>query len=46
VYVALPSGAIPPWAIALMVLGGLILATLLALLLHRRGVARVARTGR
>jgi hypothetical protein len=37
VYVSLPEGTVPPWAVALLVIGALILAILLALLaLHLR----------
>jgi hypothetical protein len=47
VYVSLPQSTIPPWAIALMVLGGMILLTLLALLVHyRRPAPRRARPAR
>jgi hypothetical protein len=42
VYVSLPESTVPPWAIALMVLGGLILFTLLTLLILRRHPARRA----
>lgn len=36
VYVSLPENTVPPWAVALMVLGGLILVSLLAVLVWRR----------
>lgn len=36
VYVSLPENTVPPWAVALMVIGALILASLLALLLQNR----------
>jgi hypothetical protein len=42
VYSAVPRDQVPPWAIVLMVLGALILATLLALLLRRRSRSRPA----
>jgi hypothetical protein len=37
VYSVLPDNGIPPWAIALMVLGALVLAALVLLLFRRRG---------
>jgi hypothetical protein len=40
VYVSLPQGTIPPWAVALLVVGALILITLLTLLARRRRPAR------
>lgn len=47
VYVSLPEQTIPPWAIALMVIGGLILTSLLALLIQsRRRLARPVPAGR
>jgi hypothetical protein len=47
VYVALPEGTIPPWAVALIVLGALILVTLLAVLgLGRRRRARLPGSAR
>jgi hypothetical protein len=36
VFVALPSQTIPPWAIALFIVGGLILAAMLILLIRTR----------
>jgi len=39
VYVSLPENTVPPWAIALMVIGGLILASLAVLMLRRRAPA-------
>ncbi len=36
VYAALPQNTVPPWAIALMIIGALILATMLAQILLRR----------
>jgi hypothetical protein len=36
VYVPLPDGTVPPWAVALLVIGALILATLLVLLARNR----------
>jgi hypothetical protein len=47
VYVSLPEQTVPPWAIALMVIGGLTLTSLLALLIQsRRRLARpVLRAG-
>jgi hypothetical protein len=36
VYAALPQSTVPPWAIALMIIGALILATMLAQILLRR----------
>jgi hypothetical protein len=36
VYVSLPENTVPPWAVALMVIGALILASLLALLVQSR----------
>jgi hypothetical protein len=44
VYVSLPEQTIPPWAIALMVIGGLILTSLLVLLIQSR--RRLANPGR
>ena len=35
-YVALPEGTVPPWAVALLVIGALTLASLLALLARSR----------
>jgi hypothetical protein len=49
VYVSLPESTIPPWAIALLALGGLILFTLLVLLVLRRqqpGRRAASRRGR
>lgn len=41
VYVSLPEQTVPPWAVALMVIGGLILIGLLAVLIQsRRRLAR------
>jgi hypothetical protein len=41
VYVSLPEQTIPPWAVALMIIGGLILTSLLAVLIqNRRRLAR------
>jgi hypothetical protein len=41
VYVSLPEQTVPPWAIALMVIGGLTLTSLLAVLIQiRRRLAR------
>jgi hypothetical protein len=46
VYVSLPESSVPPWAIALMVIGALIVAILLALLVQsRRRLARPAAGG-
>jgi hypothetical protein len=47
VYVSLPEGTVPPWAVALMVVGGLILTSLLALLIqNRRRLGRPAGVAR
>jgi hypothetical protein len=53
VYVSLPEQTVPPWAVVLMVIGGLILASLLAVLIQSRRrlarpvpAARAARRGR
>jgi hypothetical protein len=53
VYVSLPEQTVPPWAVALMVIGGLILASLLAVLMQSRRrlarpipAARTAKRGR
>ena len=35
-YAPLPEGTVPPWAVALLVIGALILATLLVLLARNR----------
>lgn len=42
VYVSLPEDSVPPWAIALMVIGALIFASLMILLLRRRRSPRPA----
>jgi hypothetical protein len=42
VYVSLPQSTIPPWAIALLVLGSLLLITTVTLLVRRRQPARRA----
>jgi hypothetical protein len=47
VYVSLPEQTVPPWAIALMVIGGLTLTSLLAVLIQsRRRLVRPAVAGR
>jgi hypothetical protein len=46
VYVSLPTAAVPPWAIALMVIGALIVASLTVLLLRRRRSSVPARRGK
>jgi hypothetical protein len=47
VYVSLPGQTVPPWAIALMVIGGLTLTSLVAVLIQsRRRLARPVPAGR
>jgi hypothetical protein len=48
VYISLPESTVPPWAVALIVIGALILASLLVLLVQRRNHpdGQLARHGR